>query len=1003
MRIVTYNVADLREWEKQAKWKEDQTMAERLERLRGDIVCLQETHVQQKDVPRSTACPPGWHSFWSFCPQKVKGSSIHGSAVFVKEDVVVPVKAEEGLTEAKALSSLKKANSTATTADLIGGYAQDLQLRGDPNSFESEGRTIVLELGNIILFACYAPFEGISNGPKKAEKLTKKLDYFDTLEARIRIARAAGKEVIVLGDLNAHASTDDSHNAAFRAKQEGAPFMSHPPRRWLQSLVGPNGLLIDSTRHFHPGSKMFSCWGDKVTTRKLDTMGNRVDYILTSPGLQPWLKDGGIQHHMLGSDHAPVFLDLHEQIEIDGVKVKLWDVLNPGRRMTNPSPPPPALAATHWTQFAPEVNGRSTSNGFFAAFRPITASTSRKSSASTTTSTVNASRSSSSAQSGKKSSSGASSSSTSTSLARSSSSSLKTNTSSPSVKGKKRSRNDEMLDLTVDTDDEEVQVASGSSAPQVKRKGAGRPHQGALEGLSSAPAVSPASPIASGTSSLVRVSGCWNGGKAMRILSWNLNGLKRWGRSTPWNEHETFADKVEALGAHVICFQETMLQQHELSTDLVDLPEFDAFFACATKTRSGFGGGGVGIHGTAAFARRTVAVPVKAEAGLTYRSAVESAGLFGLVGAYPPGIALRKKEESLEQDGRRIILDFGLFVLINVYLHSEGVPGKDDPKKLANKFERKMDIIALLDGRIKALQEAGREVIVIGDFNLAASDLDRWDPEMRAQLKGRKALMDHPGRAWLADLTRKNGRLVDVFRRDHSGERIYTWFRDSQAHQEHRLENKGNRVDYVLVSTGILPWVKNCSILSDVEGSDHHPLVLDLHDEIDSAEGRKLLRDEINGGRLPTDQPARPPPFAANYRKTASIPTPPASPPDAVRRPPASTSTAQPIAPPALPSPPALVSPTSPKKARPILASSAKSTASAESAADLPQLGLSATTSKKRKRVETLDLTHDTDDEIQILSPPSPHGAKRSSSRVEGSESGSEALRKSLKKRRRTA
>ncbi|BGO91056.1 hypothetical protein NBRC10512_001360 [Rhodotorula toruloides] len=485
----------------------------------------------------------------------------------------------------------------------------------------------------------------------------------------------------------------------------------------------------------------------------------------------------------------------------------------------------------------------------------------------------------------------------------------------------------------------------------------------------------------------------------MRILSWNLNGLKRWGRSTPWNEHETFADKVEALGAHVICFQETMLQQHELSTDLVDLPEFDAFFACATKTRSGFGGGGVGIHGTAAFARRTVAVPVKAEAGLTYRSAVESAGLFGLVGAYPPGIALRKKEESLEQDGRRIILDFGLFVLINVYLHSEGVPGKDDPKKLANKFERKMDIIALLDGRIKALQEAGREVIVIGDFNLAASDLDRWDPEMRAQLKGRKALMDHPGRAWLADLTRKNGRLVDVFRRDHSGERIYTWFRDSQA----QLENKGNRVDYVLVSTGILPWVKNCSILSDVEGSDHHPLVLDLHDEIDSAEGRKLLRDEINGGRLPTDQPARPPPFAANYRKTASIPTPPASPPDAVRRPPASTSTAQPIAPPALPSPPALVSPTSPKKARPILASSAKSTASAESAADLPQLGLSATTSKKRKRVETLDLTHDTDDEIQILSPPSPHGAKRSSSRVEGSESGSEALRKSLKKRRRTA
>ncbi|BGP31529.1 Class II abasic (AP) endonuclease [Rhodotorula toruloides] len=467
--------------------------------------------------------------------------------------------------------------------------------------------------------------------------------------------------------------------------------------------------------------------------------------------------------------------------------------------------------------------------------------------------------------------------------------------------------------------------------------------------------------------------------------------------SLEWNKHETFADKVEALGADVICFQETMLQQHELSTDLVDLPELDAFFSCATWTRSGFGGGEVGIHGTAAFTRRTIAVPVKAEAGLTYRSAVESAGLFGLVGAHPPGIALRKKEESLEQGGRCIILDFGPFVLINRYLHSEGVPGKDDPKKLANKFERKMDMIALLGGRIEALQEAGREVIVIGDFNLAASDLDRWDPEMRALLEGRKALMDHPGRAWLADLTRKNGRLVDVFRRDHSGERIYTWFRDAQA----QLENKGNRVDYVLVSTGILPWIKNCSILCDVEGSDHHPLVLDLHDKSDTAEGRKLLYDEINGGRLPTDQPAQPPPFAAN--KSASILTPPASPPDTVRPLPAPSSAAQPIALPALPSSPALVSPTTPKKARPILASSAKSTASAQSAADLPQLGLTATTSKKRERIETLDLTQDTDDEIQILSLPSPHGAERSSKRVGGSDVGSGALRKSLKKRRRIA
>lgn len=34
--------------------------------------------------------------------------------------------------------------------------------------------------------------------------------------------------------------------------------------------------------------------------------------------------------------------------------------------------------------------------------------------------------------------------------------------------------------------------------------------------------------------------------------------------------------------------------------------------------------------------------------------------------------------------------------------------------------------------------------------------------------------MDHPGRAWLAELTGENGKLVDVFRRMHPGERVYT-------------------------------------------------------------------------------------------------------------------------------------------------------------------------------------------------------------------------------------
>lgn len=78
-----------------------------------------------------------------------------------------------------------------------------------------------------------------------------------------------------------------------------------------------------------------------------------------------------------------------------------------------------------------------------------------------------------------------------------------------------------------------------------------------------------------------------------------------------------------------------MLRQDNI-TGLSDAPDFDAFFSCATWARKGFHGSELGVHGTAAFTRRSVVVRVKAEADLTFASALKSAGLSGLAGAYPP-------------------------------------------------------------------------------------------------------------------------------------------------------------------------------------------------------------------------------------------------------------------------------------------------------------------------------------------------------------------------------
>lgn len=60
--------------------------------------------------------------------------------------------------------------------------------------------------------------------------------------------------------------------------------------------------------------------------------GSRIDLILCTPGLRPWIKGGDIQAKVYGSDHCPVYIDLHDSIEQDGKTVYIRDLLNPKDR-----------------------------------------------------------------------------------------------------------------------------------------------------------------------------------------------------------------------------------------------------------------------------------------------------------------------------------------------------------------------------------------------------------------------------------------------------------------------------------------------------------------------------------------------------------------------------------------------------------------------------------------------------------------------------------------------
>lgn len=106
-------------------------------------------------------------------------------------------------------------------------------------------------------------------------------------------------------------------------------------------------------------------WNMKISARETN-YGTRVDYILVTPGMVPWVKHGDIQPSLKGSDHCPIYIDLHDEITTDaGERLSLRDVLP----MDGNKRDPPRLAAQRWEEYSGKQTLLST---FFAKGREIT-------------------------------------------------------------------------------------------------------------------------------------------------------------------------------------------------------------------------------------------------------------------------------------------------------------------------------------------------------------------------------------------------------------------------------------------------------------------------------------------------------------------------------------------------------------------------------------------------------------------------------------------------------
>ncbi|KAG2140031.1 Endonuclease/exonuclease/phosphatase [Suillus cothurnatus] len=343
MRILSWNINGVRTLPQYHPWNTFTSFQGILEHLKADIICFQEMKTSRSSLPRCVALPDDFEAFFSF-PQNKGGYS--GVAVYADSRTVTPLRAEEGL------SGILQPKPPLTSDDRISrSYpcAHEIELMPDehgstPSDFaalEAEGRALIVDFGLFVLINVYCPNE------TSDARLPFKINFHIMLQDRVQKLMNEGREVVVVGDINICATPLDHCDGHLASNT--ATFYDHPARAWFHRWLSPIGCMTDAVRTFWPGRKgMYTCWNMKISARETN-YGTRVDYILVTPGILPWIKHGDIQPSLKGSDHCPIYIDLHDEITTDaGEQLFLRDVLPMDGNRENP----PRLAARRWEEFS---------------------------------------------------------------------------------------------------------------------------------------------------------------------------------------------------------------------------------------------------------------------------------------------------------------------------------------------------------------------------------------------------------------------------------------------------------------------------------------------------------------------------------------------------------------------------------------------------------------------------------------------------------------------------
>lgn len=359
IRIVTWNVNGIRNPFGYMPWSETKNFGTMFDILEADVVCFQELKIQSKDLRDDMVLIPGWDSYFTF-PKHKKGYS--GVAIYTRQSKISPVKAEEGITGHLLPTGAARNTSYRDLPEdqQIGGYPTIE--KDDGVTLDSEGRGLVVDFGLFVLIGTYCPV-----GREEVARQDFRMAWLTALEERIRNLTKMGRRVVTVGDLNIAPEPIDSADAWEMQKRLGPDsvemleWKEAPAKKLLRDLCEPSeeAVMVDVVRQFFPDRvAMYTHWETKINARP-GNYGSRIDYVVASSSMKDWFEGADIQNGLHGSDHCPVYVVLKPEIELDGERRALLDLVNPagvfvGGERKRELPPPPKMSA----RLIPQFSGR---------------------------------------------------------------------------------------------------------------------------------------------------------------------------------------------------------------------------------------------------------------------------------------------------------------------------------------------------------------------------------------------------------------------------------------------------------------------------------------------------------------------------------------------------------------------------------------------------------------------------------------------------------------------